>query len=225
MFNLEKAIAEWRRQMLAAGIQTPVPLEELEGHLREEIERQTKSGFDVQRAYETAAQKIGKANMLKNEFEKVGATKGARNLKQYRTIMVACLGVETLFWAMCLLSKFGHFSEITNAQQMSGLAAIVVMVLLASIGLLGRGPVSVILSRRMRDVICHSNNRLMGLMRVCFIALVTEPLVFFFTLPTFGVGGLWVMLPLTGFLYGFIGGLEKASWKKSSMADLSASQT
>ena len=37
MFNLEQAIAEWRQQMLATGIQTPVPLEELEIHLREEI--------------------------------------------------------------------------------------------------------------------------------------------------------------------------------------------
>jgi len=70
----------------------------------------------------------------------------------------------------------------------------------------------------MRDVICHSNNRLMGLMSLCFFALVTEPLVFFFTLPTFGVDGLWVMLPLTGFLYGFMGGLEKAGLKRSSAA-------
>jgi len=37
MFSLEKSISEWRRQMLAAGIKTPVPLEELEIHLREEI--------------------------------------------------------------------------------------------------------------------------------------------------------------------------------------------
>jgi hypothetical protein len=218
MFDLEQAITDWRQQMLAAGIKTPVPLEELESHLREEIEQLMKSELNARQAFDKATQEVGKANMLKNEFEKIGATRGARNLKPYRTIMVACLGVESLFWAMCLLSKFGHFSEITNAQQMSGLAAIAVMVLLASIGLLGHSPVSVILSRRMRDVICHSNNRLMGLMSLCFFALVTEPLVFFFTLPTFGVGSLWVMLPLTGFLYGFIGGLEKAGLKRSSVA-------
>jgi hypothetical protein len=29
MFNVEPAIAEWRKQMLAAGIKTPVPPEEL----------------------------------------------------------------------------------------------------------------------------------------------------------------------------------------------------
>jgi len=37
MFNLEPSIAEWRRQMLAAGVKTPVPLEELESHLRDEL--------------------------------------------------------------------------------------------------------------------------------------------------------------------------------------------
>jgi hypothetical protein len=45
MFNLEQAIADWRKQMLAAGIKTPVPLEELESHLRDEIEWQMKSGI------------------------------------------------------------------------------------------------------------------------------------------------------------------------------------
>ena len=40
MFDLEKAIANWRKQMLAAGIKMPAPLEELEIHLREEIEQQ-----------------------------------------------------------------------------------------------------------------------------------------------------------------------------------------
>ena len=37
MSDLEQSIAEWRKQMLAAGIETPVPLEELEIHLREDI--------------------------------------------------------------------------------------------------------------------------------------------------------------------------------------------
>jgi hypothetical protein len=40
MFNLEQSIAEWRQQMLAAGIKTPATLNELESHLREEFERQ-----------------------------------------------------------------------------------------------------------------------------------------------------------------------------------------
>jgi hypothetical protein len=70
MLNLEQAIADWRRQMLAAGIKTPVPLEELEIHLRDEIEEQMKSGLDEEEAFRSAVQKIGQAQMIQNEFEK-----------------------------------------------------------------------------------------------------------------------------------------------------------
>src|ERR1700689_4723551 len=60
MFNLEKSISEWRKQMLAAGIKTPVPLEELEIHLREEIELQLKLGLRELEAFNFAAEKIGR---------------------------------------------------------------------------------------------------------------------------------------------------------------------
>ena len=73
MFDLEHSIADWRQQMLAAGIKTPVPLEELESHLREEIERQMRSGLSAQQAFGIAAEKIGQAPELKREFKKIGA--------------------------------------------------------------------------------------------------------------------------------------------------------
>ena len=73
MFDLEQSIAEWRQQMLAAGIKTPVPLEELEIHLREEIERQVQSGVSRQQVFGIAVKKIGQAPELKNEFKKVNA--------------------------------------------------------------------------------------------------------------------------------------------------------
>lgn len=72
MLDLEKLIAEWRKQMLAAGIKSPVPLEELEIHLREEIKRQTKSGLNEQRAFEIAVQQIGSGKVLQLEFAKNG---------------------------------------------------------------------------------------------------------------------------------------------------------
>ncbi len=59
MFNLEKSIAEWRKQMLATGIKSPVPLEELENHLREEIQQQRKLGLNEHEAFEISVQKIG----------------------------------------------------------------------------------------------------------------------------------------------------------------------
>src|SRR5438045_1153050 len=78
MFNLEQSIAEWRRQMLAAGIKTPVPLEELESHLREDIEQQTRSGATPEQAFSVAARRIGKASSLKQEFDKAEDSKVRR---------------------------------------------------------------------------------------------------------------------------------------------------
>jgi hypothetical protein len=70
MFDLEQAIADWRSQMLAAGIKTPVPLEELEIHLREEIEQSMKLGLSVRNAFQISAQQIGQPKMLNGEFKK-----------------------------------------------------------------------------------------------------------------------------------------------------------
>jgi len=82
MFNLEQSIAEWRRQMLAAGIESPGPMEELESHLREGIEQQMKSGISAQQAFEAALGQIGRADILKNEFAKAGVPIHER-LKQF----------------------------------------------------------------------------------------------------------------------------------------------
>jgi hypothetical protein len=76
MFNLEQAIAEWRREMLTAGIKTPVPLEELESHLRDDIAQQIQSGANSQQAFENSAQRMGHANEIKREFKKGCRTKG-----------------------------------------------------------------------------------------------------------------------------------------------------
>jgi hypothetical protein len=89
MFDLERTIAQWRRQMLAAGIKTPVPLEELESHLREEIERQTKSGVNEQTAFEMAAQQIGQPKTLNCEFKKSERT----FMKRAKFVLVGIFGV------------------------------------------------------------------------------------------------------------------------------------
>jgi hypothetical protein len=76
MFNLEQSIAEWRKQMLAAGIKSPVPLEELENHLRDEIERQVETGIDAQQAFEMTVSQIGDGAQLKKEFSKTAGPFG-----------------------------------------------------------------------------------------------------------------------------------------------------
>ena len=72
MPDLEQAIAEWRQRMLAAGIQAPVPLDELESHLREETERQIQTGVNTQTAFENSVRQMGQAEALKDEFKNAG---------------------------------------------------------------------------------------------------------------------------------------------------------
>jgi hypothetical protein len=72
MFNLETAIIEWRNQMLAAGLKSSGQLMELESHLREDVRLRMKSGLTAQNAFEIAVQEMGKADVLKNEFKKIG---------------------------------------------------------------------------------------------------------------------------------------------------------
>ena len=90
MFNLEQSIADWRQQMLAAGIKTPVPLEELEIHLREEIERQLQAGAGAAEAFQIAIQRIGVGTTLKVEFDKNNERK---IMKHILVISAGVLGV------------------------------------------------------------------------------------------------------------------------------------
>jgi len=96
MFNLEQAIAEWRQQMLAAGIQTPVPLEELENHLREEVEQQTAMGLTPPAAFPIAVERVGQGNLLGAEFKKAGGVDRARLCQAANYFCALLLGVYVL---------------------------------------------------------------------------------------------------------------------------------
>jgi hypothetical protein len=77
MFNLDEAVADWRRQMAAGGIETTEVLDELESHLRDDVEQQVRSGMSTQQAFEAAVQRIGQANAIRSEFAKAGGMNGA----------------------------------------------------------------------------------------------------------------------------------------------------
>ena len=119
MFDLEQSIMDWRRQMLDAGIKTPVPLEELEIHLREDIERQMESGLNEQKAFEIAVQEIGKANMLKNEFKKVNAVDKAQQRKRAGLIFAGILGLYSLIFTRLLIK-----SDLTSNERLLGFASV-----------------------------------------------------------------------------------------------------
>src|SRR5206468_1929625 len=89
MFDLERALADWRRRMVVRGIKTPVPLEELENHLREEVEQQLRSGAEAPQAFANAVERIGRPEALKLEFEKIS---GAREARWWKLVAIGyCL--------------------------------------------------------------------------------------------------------------------------------------
>lgn len=95
MPDLEQLISEWRAKMLAAGIQSPAPLDELESHLREEIDRQVKSGLGDAAAFQTAVQNIGQAQVLEREFKKVG---GGRKIIRATLLVIGWLAFSLMLF-------------------------------------------------------------------------------------------------------------------------------
>jgi len=73
MFNLEEQISRWRQQMLAAGINSPVPLEELENHLREDVSHLVASGKSEAAAFQIALARVGNPGAVGSEFKKTSS--------------------------------------------------------------------------------------------------------------------------------------------------------
>ena len=119
MFNLEQAIAEWRQQMLAVGIKFPAPLEELEIHLREEIERQMKYGMNEPEAFHSSIKKIGQADALKLEFKKNFHPMGTRFVK---LTGIAC-GVTAGLFSLWILYNLLFLHEVNMPGRILGLMA------------------------------------------------------------------------------------------------------
>jgi len=117
MFNLEKCIASWREQMLTAGIKTPVPMEELEIHLREEIERQIKSGLGEQKAFEISIRQIGQPKRLEREFNK-------SERKYMKRTLIILLGIFAVLFGPAV---FLPALALHNHQGVSGSRVVVPM--------------------------------------------------------------------------------------------------
>lgn len=103
MFNLNQAISEWRRKMIAAGIKTPVPLDELENHLREDSEAQVRAGAVPERSFEIAAGRLGSPAAIRQEFRKVGSAMPTWARKMNYSV---CAVVSVLFCAAGLTFLF-----------------------------------------------------------------------------------------------------------------------
>ena len=72
MRELDIKISEWRARMTAGGVKNADVLDELEAHLRDEIQRRLVVGDSEPQAFEYAAARIGNPQLLRKEFNKIG---------------------------------------------------------------------------------------------------------------------------------------------------------
>jgi hypothetical protein len=209
MFDIEQSIADWRRRMIAAGIKTPVPLKELELHLRDEIERQMKSGKSEVEAFETAVQEIGHADVVRNEFEKIEDEVDERKWKEGQIGLGIILGLLQLISIGAVLFN----SEMTLGQRLSSLTAIALSIMLAGAGWLSHRVLPAIRDRltRIAAIIIAG-----GVPMIIWVWILARFYLIGHEFP-FGewlTKQLWICCPPLGLYLGFILGLETAARKK-----------
>jgi hypothetical protein len=213
MFKLESAIGSWRQQMLAAGIQMPVPLEELEIHLREEIEQQAKSGSDEQTAFAAAVQKIGLGCTLRNEFQKIEPARGSRRQYLFLEIWFAAstLVIPLVSVSQAFFMKDGPFLDMTFGQQTASLAAAFTFSLLAWGVRRGFEKIPRLRTRQVRDAIFFPVLLLMIgdilILPRCGFAEAKMAVVSLF----------WVLVPM-GILTGWSWGFAATARKEATIA-------
>lgn len=193
MLNLEQAIGEWRNRMAASGIQSPKLLDELEAHLREEIERQLKSGADVQTALQNAVAQIGDARVLKREFRRAGGFTCWLAEKRFRVLGALWLAFCVASIARLAGPVFDAFADISH---LGVNAPLLLMLVLAFIYLrAGVGSFLLVLGnlRERRFV-----RFLAALDLICGSAAILarppqRPITFILTL--FGLVSIWLLRP------------------------------
>jgi hypothetical protein len=118
MFNLEQAIAEWRERMLHAGIKPGALLDELESHLRDEVEHQSQSGSNLEQSFQCAVDQIGRAEALHAEFRKLRASK-ADNMNHNR-IYTATLWVFAVYNAIIITCGLYYWRVVGQTNEPMG---------------------------------------------------------------------------------------------------------
>lgn len=107
MFNLEQSIAEWRKQVATAGIDLPELLDELENHLREDIDQGIRAGARLQQAFEAAVRRMGYAASLKTEYAKTkngfGLLMGGRARRRHQ--ILGLLWMAGCLWSLSTIGR------------------------------------------------------------------------------------------------------------------------
>jgi hypothetical protein len=98
MFDLNRAIAGWRQDMLASGVRQVEALDELEGHLRDVFEQNVQASVERQEAFKLAVEQLGRSTDLAAEFQKLQPSGWLPTRIAAAFILIALGGTIALLW-------------------------------------------------------------------------------------------------------------------------------
>src|SRR5688572_3545734 len=125
MFDLGRAISEWRRQLADGGIDSPEVLDELESHLREDVQQQIRSGLNPQQAFNSALQRFGQRHALHTEFNKING--GAKLLDRLMGLLSVILAAFIIWMSGYTFLQM----ELSPSEQIIAYAAVAFTLLTA----------------------------------------------------------------------------------------------
>lgn len=199
MFNFEQEITKWRHQLAARGIKEQA-LDELESHLREDVEQQMGSGADAESSFKSAVQRLGAAHMLQGEFMKLD-TKHLQTMKVKRF----CLRLVSIILSVVLTILLLK-SELDLKERLLAFGALMLWVVFLSSGRFVSKFLPVLSSQQLR--VAHG---LLGLAVFAWLMIffyVILPLCNF-TVGEVGVATIWAMTPCA-MVGGIIDGMDEA---------------
>jgi hypothetical protein len=79
MFTVENAVNNWKLQLNQRQTMTPADIEEMETHLRDEMETLQSAGLSEEEAFLVASRRIGDCDQVAGEFAKINTTVIWRN--------------------------------------------------------------------------------------------------------------------------------------------------
>jgi hypothetical protein len=98
MFDLNRAIADWRQNMLASGVRPVDALDELETHLRDAFEQNVQAGGERPEAFRLAVEQMGSSTGLAAEFKKLRPSGWLPTRIAMAFILIALGGMIAFLW-------------------------------------------------------------------------------------------------------------------------------
>ena len=115
MFNLERAISNWRHSLVEAGL-APDVIDELEAHLRDEVDHQHLTVSDPGIAFQNASQLIGDPVQLTEQFDNSVVHQKASGSFLPLSSLVKIASICTVPFAIVMLLSFFRLFDLQSNQ-------------------------------------------------------------------------------------------------------------